>query len=44
MEKEGTGKKVLVVDDKEDNRVLVRKVLRLRGYEVIRNSESLTHR
>ena len=35
MEKEGTGKKILVVDDKEDSRVLVRKVLRLRGYEVI---------
>jgi len=35
MEKEGIGKKVLVVDDKEDSRVLVRKVLRLHGYEVI---------
>ncbi len=35
MEKEGAGKKILVVDDKEDSRVLVRKVLRLRGYEVI---------
>ena len=35
MEKESAGKKVLVVDDKEDNRVLVGKVLRLRGYEVI---------
>ena len=35
MEKEGTGKKILVVDDKEDSRVLVGKVLRLRGYEVI---------
>ncbi len=35
MEKEGTGKKILVVDDKEDSRVLVEKVLRLRGYEVI---------
>ena len=44
MEQEGTGKKILVVDDKEDNRLLVGKVLRLRGYEDIRNSESLTHR
>jgi len=35
MEKEGTGKKILVVDDKEDSRVLVGKVFRLRGYEVI---------
>ncbi len=37
-------KKILVVDDKEDSRILVGKVLRLRGYEVIRSSESLTHR
>jgi len=35
MEKEGTGKKILVVDDIEDNRRLVGKVLGLRGYEVI---------
>ncbi len=35
MEKEGAGKKILVVDDKEDSRILVGKVLRLRGYEVI---------
>ncbi len=35
MEKEGTGKKILVVDDKEDSRVLVRKVLGRRGYEII---------
>jgi len=35
MEKEGAGKKILVVDDKEDSRVLVRKVLGRRGYEVI---------
>ncbi len=35
MGKEGTGKKVLVVDDKEDSRVLVGKVLGFRGYEVI---------
>ena len=35
MEKEGTGKKILVVEDKEDSRVLVGKVLRFRGYEVI---------
>ena len=34
MEQEGAGKKILVVDDKEDNRVLVRKVLGRRGYEV----------
>ncbi len=35
MEQEGTGKKILVVEDKEDSRVLVGKILRLRGYEVI---------
>jgi two-component system cell cycle response regulator DivK len=35
MEKEGAGKKILVVDDKEDSRILVGKVLRLRGFEVI---------
>lgn len=35
MEQEGTGKKILVVDDKEDSRVLVEKILRLRGYEII---------
>ena len=35
MEKEGTGKKILVVEDKEDSRVLVGKVLGRRGYEVI---------
>ena len=35
MEKEGTGKKILVVDDKEDSRILAGKVLRFRGYEVI---------
>ncbi len=35
MEQEGTGKKILVVDDKEDSRVLLGQVLRLRGYEVI---------
>jgi len=35
VEKEGAGKKILVVDDKEDSRILVGKVLRLRGYEVI---------
>lgn len=35
MEKEGTGKKIMVVDDKEDSRVLVAKVLRSHGYEVI---------
>ena len=42
--KGGTGKKILVVDDEEGSRLLVGKVLRLRGYEVIRNSKSLTHR
>jgi len=35
MEKESIGKKILVVDDKEDSRVLVKKVLRHRGYQVI---------
>jgi two-component system cell cycle response regulator DivK len=35
MEKEGKGKKILVVDDREDSRVLVAKVLKLHGYEVI---------
>ncbi len=35
MAKEGTGKKILVVDDREDSRRLVVKVLGLRGYEVI---------
>jgi CheY-like chemotaxis protein len=35
MEKEAMGKKILVVDDKEDSRVLVAKVLRSHGYEVI---------
>ena len=35
MEKEGAGKKILVVDDKEDAVRLVRKVLALRGYEVV---------
>ncbi len=35
MERVGTGKKVLVVDDKEDSRGLVRQVLSHRGYEVI---------
>ncbi len=35
MEQEGTGKKILVVDDREDSRRLVWKVLERRGYEVI---------
>jgi len=35
MEKEGTGKKVLVVDDKEENRRLLRKLLMLHGYAII---------
>ncbi len=35
MEQEGVGKKILVVDDHEDSRILVGKVLGRRGYEVI---------
>jgi len=35
MEKPGAGKKILVVDDNDDSRRLVVKVLGLRGYEVI---------
>lgn len=35
MEKEGTGKKILVVDDKADARRLARKVLALHGYDTI---------
>ncbi len=35
MEKEGAGKKILVVDDIEDNVRLVRKVLGFRGYDVV---------
>jgi CheY-like chemotaxis protein len=35
MTKETEVKKILVVDDKEDSRVLVTKVLKLHGYEVI---------
>jgi CheY-like chemotaxis protein len=35
MEKEAMGKKIMVVDDKEDSRVLVAKVLKVHGYEVI---------
>jgi two-component system cell cycle response regulator DivK len=35
MEKEGKVNKILVVDDKEDSRVLVAKVLKSRGYEVV---------
>ncbi len=35
MEKEGTGKKILVVDDIEDNRRLIWKILGRRSYEVI---------
>ena len=35
MEMEGTGKKILVVDDKEDARRLLRKILKLRGYNII---------
>jgi len=35
MEKEGRGKKILVVDDREDSRRLVCKILGHHGYEVI---------
>ncbi len=35
MEKEGAGKKILVVEDSENIMGLVETVLRLRGYEVI---------
>ena len=35
MEKEGTGKKILVVDDKPESIRLVKKVLKPWGYEVI---------
>ncbi len=35
MEKEGAGRKILVVDDKEENRRLVRKVLSAHGYTVV---------
>jgi CheY-like chemotaxis protein len=35
MEKVGEGKKILVVDDQEDSRILVAKVLKHHGYEVI---------
>ncbi len=35
MQKEGAGNKILVVDDKEDARGLVKEILGLRGYEVI---------
>ncbi|MBN2240671.1 MAG: response regulator [Dehalococcoidales bacterium] len=35
MDEEGAGKKILVVDDKEDSRILVKKVLGRRGYTII---------
>jgi two-component system, cell cycle response regulator DivK len=35
MEKEGTGKKILVVDDKEENRRLLRKILSLHAYNIL---------
>jgi CheY-like chemotaxis protein len=35
MQEEGTGRKVLVVDDKPEIMLLVQKVLKRRGYEVI---------
>jgi two-component system, cell cycle response regulator DivK len=34
MENEGTGKKILVVDDKEENRRLLKKILRFHSYTV----------
>jgi two-component system cell cycle response regulator DivK len=35
MDREGTGRKVLVVDDKEENRRLLRKILVLHGYGIV---------
>ena len=35
MTLEGSGKKILVVDDKEENRRLIRKVLSRHGYEIL---------
>ena len=35
MDREGTGKKILVVDDKEENRRLLRKLLVLHGYGIV---------
>jgi two-component system cell cycle response regulator DivK len=35
MNKEGSGKTILVVDDKEENRRLLRKVLALHGYGIL---------
>jgi len=35
MEKEGIGKKILIVEDKEDSRILLRKILMHRGYVII---------
>jgi len=35
MDKEGSGKKIMVVDDKEENRRLVRKILTLHGYSIV---------
>jgi two-component system, cell cycle response regulator DivK len=35
MEKEGAGKKVLVVDDKEENRRLIKKILLFHAYSII---------
>ena len=35
MEQAGAGKKILVVDDKEDARGLVKEILEIHGYEII---------
>jgi two-component system, cell cycle response regulator DivK len=42
METEGSGKKILVVDDKEENRRLIRKILRIHGYIIVEASSGET--